>query len=252
MGHVNWSLYAPILVEGALRTLAFTAVSFIAANILGIIVALARQSRWVVFRGTARVYTEIVKNTPLLTGLFIVYFGLTSVNIVLSAFAAGCLSLSIFYAAYLAEIYRGSLLSVGNGQYEGAQAVGLSTAKTLQFVVLPQAARVALPGLGTMLVDMLKATALLVTISGSELMTVGQAITSETFRALEVYLVLGAIYFAMCFPLSQSVAVLEKALTVGRPITLARRQTYRRLVERLGPGMELGVRRAAGATVEKG
>ncbi|QIE48012.1 amino acid ABC transporter permease (plasmid) [Pseudohalocynthiibacter aestuariivivens] len=245
MGGIDWGSYAPRLLDGALRTLSFAAVSFLGANLLGIVVALARQSRWLMLRGVACTYTEIIKNTPILTGLFIVYFGLTSANIVLSAFAAGCLNLSLFYAAYIAEIYRGSLVSVGRGQYEGAQAVGLSTAKTLRFIVLPQAAQVALPGLGTMLVDMLKATALLVTISGAELMTIGQAITSETFRALEVYLVLGAIYFAMCFPLSQATAKLERALSSGTPITFRRRRTYRQIVAKLGSDVEQGVRRAS-------
>lgn len=246
MALLHWGRYAPQLWHGALRTLEFTAVSFAGAILLGIALALARQTRWVVVRGVARAYTELVKNLPLLTGLFIVYFGLTSVGIILDAFLAGCVSLAAFYGAYLAEIFRGSLVSVGRGQYEGAQAVGLSGARTLRCVVLPQAARVALPGVGTMLVDLLKSTALLVTISGAELMTVGQAISSETFAALQVYIVLGLIYFAMCFPLSQAVAHLERTVNAGKPIFPARRRLYRRLVSHLGPTVEQNSRRVAG------
>ncbi len=246
MASVDWGAYAPQLLHGALHTLEFTVVSFVGAVLLGIALALARQSRWIVLRGVARAYTELVKNLPLLTGLFIVYFGLTSVGVILSAFLAGCVSLAAFYGAYLAEIFRGSLVSVGRGQYEGAQAIGLSGWRTLRCVVLPQAARIALPGVGTMLVDLLKSTALLVTISGAELMTVGQAITSETFAALQVYIVLGLIYFLMCFPLSQAVAQLERTVNAGKPIFPARRRLHRRLSVRLGPGVEQGSRRTAG------
>jgi His/Glu/Gln/Arg/opine family amino acid ABC transporter permease subunit len=239
---IDWWSYAPELLDAAVRTLEYTIVSFVGAVILGIAVAVMRGSRWILVRGVARTYTEIVKNLPLLTAIFIVYFGLTSVNIVLDAFTAGCISLLFFYGAYLAEIFRGSLMSVGRGQREAAQAAGLSGGVGMRTVVLPQAIRVALPGAGTMLVDLLKSTSLLVTIAGAELMSVGQAITSETFAALQVYIGLGLIYFALCFPLSQGVAALERLSTGGVPILPSRRRLHRRLQRYLGPDIRRGAR----------
>jgi polar amino acid transport system permease protein len=93
-------------------------------------------------------------------------------------------------------------------------------------VVFPQALRLALPGTNTMLVDMLKSTSLLITITAGELMSVGQSISSQTFEVMEVYLVLAAIYFAMCYPLSQGLLWLERRVRAGAPLSVRR---YRRL-----------------------
>ena len=152
----------------------------------------------------AAVYTEVFKNIPLLAIIFLTYFGLASVGIRLDVFTAGCLSLVVFYAAYLSEIFRVR-------DQRGARAARRRRARRWAWaalgifghVIFPQALRLALPGTNTMLVDLLKSTSLLVTISAAELMTQARLITSATFRALEVYLVIAAIYFALCYPLSQ-------------------------------------------------
>jgi polar amino acid transport system permease protein len=170
---------------------------------------------------------------PLLTPIFVIYFGLSSVGLTLSTFEAGCLSLIAFYSAYLSEIFRGALQGVHRDQREAAEAVGLDGRATLFHVLLPQAARLALPATGTMLVDMVKATSLLVTISGAELMTEGQLITSETFRALEVYLVIGAVYFCLCYPLSMGVSAFERAMRRGTPLGPRRRRLWRLVVRRV-------------------
>ena len=94
-------------------------------------------------------------------------------------------------------------------------------------VVVPQAVRLVLPATTTMLVDMLKSTSLLITISAAELMTVGQLIASTSFRAMEVYLVIGVIYFAMCYPLSQALLWLERRVRAGAPLSVGRRQRLR-------------------------
>jgi ABC-type amino acid transport system permease subunit len=151
----------------------------------------------------AAIYTELFKNVPLLAIIFLMYFGLPSAGVELSIFEAGALSLIVFYAAYLSEIFRGAIGGVHSGQQEAASALGPSRLTTFTHVVLPQALRIALPGTNTMLVDLLKSTSLLVTISAAELMSEGQLVASQTFRALEVYLVIAAIYFALCYPLSQ-------------------------------------------------
>lgn len=170
----------------------------------------------------ARIYTETFKNLPLVTEIFLVYFGLATIGIVLNVFAAGAISLAIFYGAYLSEIFRGGLQGVGRGQREAAQAVGFTPLRAFGLVVLPQATRLALPGMGTMLVDLLKGTSLLTFIGAAELMNEGRTIVSNTFASLEVYIVVGTIYFAMCFPLSHLVLMMERYLHAGKPLSLSR------------------------------
>jgi polar amino acid transport system permease protein len=172
----------------------------------------------------AAIYTELFKNVPLLAIIFLMYFGLPSAGVELSIFEAGALSLIVFYAAYLSEIFRGAIGGVHSGQQEAASALGLSRLTTFTHAVLPQALRIALPGTNTMLVDLLKSTSLLVTISAAELMSEGQLVASQTFRALEVYLVITAIYFALCYPLSQLLLWLERRIHEGVPLTPRRRR----------------------------
>jgi polar amino acid transport system permease protein len=221
---VPWSEYAPALWEDLRRTMAFTVASFAGAAVLGLVLALLRLSRLRVLRLPAAVYTELFKNIPLLAIIFLTYFGLASVGIRLGVFEAGCASLIIFYAAYLSEIFRSAIAGVHGGQQEAAEALGLGRISTFTHVVFPQALRLALPGTNTMLVDLLKSTSLLVTISAAELMSEGRLITSATFRALEVYLVIAAIYFALCYPLSQGLLWLERRIRAGIPLSPARRR----------------------------
>lgn len=234
--HVNWLHYYPELWRGVLRTVAYTLGSFAGAVALGLILALMRRSRSRIARTVSTIYIEALRNTPLLTEIFVVYFGLGSIGLKLSVFASGTISLLAFYAAYLAEIFRGALAAVPPGQMEAGQALGLSEMATLRKIVLPQAARVALPGTATMFVDCLKSTSLLVTIAAAELMTVGQLIAAATFRAMEVYLVIGAIYFLLAFPLSRLLMVLERKIERGDPITPGRRQLRRMVVAGAGLG----------------
>jgi polar amino acid transport system permease protein len=221
---VPWSDYTPALIDGLQRTVAFTVVSFAGAAILGLVVALLRLSPTRLVRLPAAVYTEVFKNVPLLAIIFLTYFGLASVGIRLGVFEAGCLSLIVFYAAYLSEIFRAAISGVHGGQTEAAEALGLGRMSTFTHVIFPQALRLALPGTNTMLVDLLKSTSLLVTISAAELMSEGRLITSATFRALEVYLVIAAIYFALCYPLSQTLLWLERRIRAGVPLLPRRRR----------------------------
>jgi polar amino acid transport system permease protein len=224
--HVDWISWGPTVGNGILRTVEFTVASFAGAVLAGLLLALMRESPVAPLRWLARVYTEIFKNLPLLTEIFLVYFGLASLGFRLSVFEAGCLSLIVFYAAYLSEIFRGGLQGIAAGQREAAHALGLTEREVLGWVVVPQAVRLVLPATTTMLVDMLKSTSLLITITAGELMSVGQSISSQTFEVMEVYLVLAAIYFAMCYPLSQALLWLERRVRAGAPLSPRR---YRRL-----------------------
>jgi polar amino acid transport system permease protein len=225
--NVPWSDYAPDLWHALLKTIEFTAAGFAGAAVLGLAIALMRLSGLLPLRVLASVYTEIFKNVPLLAIIFLTYFGLVSVHVKLGVFEAGTLSLVIFYAAYLSEIFRSAIAGVHGGQREAAEALGLNRRATYLHVILPQALRLALPGTNTMLVDLLKSTSLLVTISAAELMSEGQLIASETFRALEVYIVIALLYFALCYPLSQGLLWFERQIAGGVPLVPRRRRRLR-------------------------
>lgn len=221
---VEWGDYASDLVTALWRTMEYTFLGFVGAVLLGLVLALMRRSHKRVVRIPAAIYTELFRNVPLLAIIFITYFGLASIGVLLDAIVAGALSLVIFYAAYLSEIFRAGLNGVHPGQQEGAQALGMSKMRCFWQVVMPQALRLALPGTATMLVDLLKSTSLLVTIAAGELMSQAQLISSETFRALEVYLVIAAVYFAVCYPLSQLLLLLERKVQAGSPLMPGRRR----------------------------
>lgn len=231
---IDWGAYVSELVHALVRTLEFTVLGFVGAVLLGLVLALLRLGPTRLVRLPAAIYTELFKNVPLLAIVFIIYFGLPSVGLRLDALAAGALSLVIFYAAYLSEIFRAALKGVPSGQQEGAQALGMSRTRTFAQVIMPQALRLALPGTATMGVDLLKSTSLLVTIAAGELMSEGSQISSETFRPMEVYLVIAAIYFAVCYPVSQLLLMLERRVHAGTPLLPARRRRMakaRRLLE---------------------
>jgi polar amino acid transport system permease protein len=225
---IDWSIYRGDLFHALVKTLQYTALGFAGAVVLGLVLALMRQSRLWLIRLPALIYTELFKNIPLLAIIFVTYYGLASRGIRLDALMAGALSLVIFYASYLSEIFRAALGGVPAGQQEGAQALGMSRLGCFRQVIMPQALRLALPGTATMLVDLLKSTSLLVTIAAGELMSQAQLIASETFQALDVYVVIAAIYFAVCYPLSQALLFLERRVRAGTPLMPARRRRVAR------------------------
>jgi polar amino acid transport system permease protein len=227
---VQWSQggYRTMLVHGVEKTLEFMVISFIGAVVLGLVVALMRLSRRRLVRWPAAVYTELFKNVPLLAIIFMTYYGLAYAHVVtLSQFKAGVLSLVVFYAAYLSEIFRSAIGGIHAGQREAAEALGLGKISTFVHVIFPQALRLALPGTNTMLVDLLKSTSLLQVIGAAELMTQAHEIASQTFAAFEVYGVVALIYFALCYPLSQILLFLERRIRAGVPLTPGRRRRFR-------------------------
>lgn len=225
--HIDWPQYLPDLATGIEWTIAFTVVSFVFAAIWGLVLALARGTQIAPLRWLSYGYTELFKNVPIITEIFVVYYGLGEVGITLGTFSAGVVSLVLFYGAYFAEIFRGALQSVPETQKEASAALGFNWFQITRHVVLPQATRVALPGTATMLVDLLKSTSLLITIAAAELMNQAQTIASETFRPMEVYVITGAIYFAMCFPLSRLTLLLEQKMAEGVALSPKRRRLLR-------------------------
>lgn len=217
-------MYWPSLGFAAARTVEFWIGGIVGAVLLGLVLALMKGVRSRVVRTVAVTYTEVFKNVPLLVVIFVVYFGLPSLGVLFSPLVGGTVALIIYYAAYLSEIFRGALEGVPPGQLEASYAAGLSEFATYRRVVLPQATRLALAATGNMIVDLLKGTSLMATIGGAELLTAGQNITSETFRAFQTYVLIGAIYWVLCFPLSRLVVRYEQSLKRGTQWSFRRRR----------------------------
>lgn len=231
---VPWENYVPQVAEALGVTLQYTAASFIGAATIGLLAALARSSKSRILGSIAVLFTEFFKNIPLLVIIFVVYFGMPSIGLKLSVFVSGSLSMVLFYGAYLSEIFRSAIAGVEEGQTEAAQALGMKRVAIAMKVVFPQALRAALPGMNSYLVDLLKSTSLLVTISAGELMSQGQLIAATTFQPLEVYIVVAGLYFVVCYPLSQLLLLLERKVRRGDPIFYSRRRRLRMIREEHG------------------
>ena len=198
-----------------MTTIQLTVVSMALALVAGLALALMRLSRSRPLRFLSGAYIEIIRGTPLLVQLFIIYYGLPQYGIRLEAFAAGVIGLSMNYSAYLAEVYRAGILAIDKGQWEAGGSVGLSRAALLQYIVIPQAARIVIPPIGNYFISMLKDSALVSTISIVELMRAAQLRVAITFRAMDIYLVAALIYFLMSYPCSVLIQYFERRASRG-------------------------------------
>ncbi len=205
----------PYLLEGAVITLELSVLSMGLGLVLGLIVAVARLSRSRILRTIATIYVEVIRGTPLLVQLFIAYYGLPSYGIRLEPFMAGFLTLGIHYGAYLSEVYRAGILSIDKGQWEAAASIGMSRTMVLRDVILPQAVRTILPPVGNYFISMLKDSALASTITVHELLRAGQLRVAITFRAMDIYLMVAAIYLCLSYAFSLVLRRLEEKSSRG-------------------------------------
>ncbi|WP_328394284.1 amino acid ABC transporter permease [Nocardia sp. NBC_00416] len=195
----SWDAFFSILtsrqlLEGAWVTIWLTVVSMILGLILAVLVAAARSSRFIPLRAVSGFYVWLMRGTPLLVQLVIIYTGLPQVGIKLGVIEAALLGLVLNEAAYLSEIVRSGIMSVPAGQTEAARALGMSPAKVFRVVVLPQALRVMIPPLGNSFNGLLKTTTLVSVISVQELLRRTQFLVQVNFRVLEG-LCAAALYF---------------------------------------------------------
>ena len=185
-----------------LGTIPLTAASFVLGLALALVVALMRLSPVRVVSGVARVYISIIRGTPLLLQLFLIYYGLPSVGIRFDPFPAAIIALSLNVGGYAAEVIRAAILSVPKGQWEAASTIGMGYTTTLRKVVLPQATRNAIPPLSNTLISLVKDTSLASTIQVGELMRKAQEVAAPTFQFFELYAVAAAYYWVVCHLLS--------------------------------------------------
>lgn len=201
----NWESileYRHSFVQGWWMTVVLSAVSLVLSFVLGMIVALSRRSRWLVPRYLARVYVETIRGTPLLVQILIFFYVIADAFGLDNRYVAGVLILSIFSGAYISEIIRAGIESVGASQLESAKAVGFTDWQTYRFVVFPQALSRSLPPLAGQFVSLVKDSSLLSIIGISELTLRAQEVNASTYSALESYLPLAAGYWILTLPLS--------------------------------------------------
>jgi polar amino acid transport system permease protein len=201
------------LLQGLAVTFQITAISLVLALAFGLATALMRLSGSLVARLMARVYLELIRNTPLLVQLFFIYFVLSPVFDI-SAFASAVLALSLFEGAYASEIFRAGILSIHRNQWEAAFSLGLGAWRTYRLVILPQAVRHILPPLTSQVVSLVKDSALVSTIAIYDLTMQAQAIVSETYLVFEVWFTVAAVYLAVTLSLSATVTLMGKRLRV--------------------------------------
>jgi len=200
------------LLHGLGITLGITGVSLLLALLFGLLTALMRLSVSPLARLLARGYLELIRHTPLLIQIFIIYFVLAPI-LDIGRFTAAVLALSLFEGAYAAEIIRAGILSIAPGQWEASASLGLSAPQTYRHIILPQALRRMIPPLTSQGISLVKDSALVSTIAIYDLTMEGQQIIAETFLTFEIWFVVAAIYLAVTMTLSLLVKYLEYKLS---------------------------------------
>jgi polar amino acid transport system permease protein len=196
-------------------TILLSLVSFVGGGIVGLMIMFMRTSRSRPLNLLARGYIELFQGTPLLMQLFLAFFGLALLGINVPAWLAAGLTLILWTAAFLAEIWRGCVEAVPKGQWEASASLAMGRIQQMRYVILPQAMRVAVPPTVGFSVQVIKGTALTSIIGFVELTKAGTAVTNATFQPFLVYGLVALIYFALCWPLSKSSQVLERKLNVA-------------------------------------
>ncbi|KWX71092.1 cysteine ABC transporter permease [Paenibacillus riograndensis] len=202
----------PLLKAGVAFTIPLAVVSFILGLLLAIFTALIRLSPWTLPRLIARFYVWIIRGTPFLVQLFIIFFGLPAVGIILDPFIAATIGFTLSVGAYSSEIVRAAILSIHKGQWEAAFSVGMTRGQALRRVILPQAARVSVPPLSNSFISLVKDTSLAATITYVEIFKTAQQITATTYEPLLLYSEAALFYLLFCSVLSVLQNYLEKRL----------------------------------------
>ncbi|PRY65381.1 amino acid ABC transporter membrane protein (PAAT family) [Glaciihabitans tibetensis] len=201
------------LVEGAIRgTIPLALASFALGIVIALGVALMRLSKVRVVSGIARIYVSIIRGTPLLVQLFVIFYGLPSIGLLLDPWPSAIIAFSLNVGGYAAEVIRAAILSVPKGQWEAGHTIGMSRLQTLRRVILPQAARVSVPPLSNTFISLVKDTSLASLILVSELFRQAEEIAAFSQKFMVVYIEAALIYWLICLVLSAGQSVLEKKL----------------------------------------
>ncbi len=187
----------PNLLKGCLVTLEISLASLALGMLIGIVLALFRISSIKPFRVFSAGYIWVVRGTPLLVQLFILYFGLPQLGVELSSMAAGILGIGLNTGAYISEIIRSGIIAIDSGQMEAAESLGMSYPKAMVRIIAPQVARIITPALLNQFIITLKNSSIASLVTITELMRAGNQIIYATFRSFEVYTVVALLYLIM-------------------------------------------------------
>jgi polar amino acid transport system permease protein len=189
--------FLPFIMGGASLTVLVSACSIVLAIILALLGALGRLSSNPISNGVSGFYISLIRGTPLLVQIYIWYLGLPRLGVILDPVIAGILALGVNYGAYMTEIFRAGIQAIGKGQYEAAQALGMSGAQTFRRIVLPQAFRIVIPPIGNEFIAMMKDSSLVSVMAVWELTFRAEKIGRQNFRNLETFLIAAAFYWIL-------------------------------------------------------
>jgi len=196
-------------------TIALSLIAIIGGAIAGFAITILRVLPIRVFNYLAGAYIQFIQGTPLLMQLFIAFFGLALFGIDVSAWLAAAVALIAWTGAFLGEIWRGCIQAIPKTQWESSASLGLGFVHQLRYVILPQAFKIAIPPTVGFLVQVIKGTSLASVIGFIELTRAGTALNNVTFRPFFVFLIIGMIYFSLCYPLSVYSQRMERKLNVA-------------------------------------
>jgi polar amino acid transport system permease protein len=208
-----WSIL-PKLLEGMVVTLELTIIAITMGALLGILIALGRVYSSKLIYIFCTFFVEIFRGTPLLTQLFILYFGLPSVGVMLSPFTAAVIGMGLNSAAYQAEYFRGAIQSVKEEQLIAAYSLGMKQVQAIRYVVLPQMLRLVIPSWSNELIYLLKYTSMAYMIQAPEIISQGRLISSRNFRTFEVFIVITVIYLVVVLILSKFLDLMESKFRI--------------------------------------
>ena len=211
--HWNWASvyeYRLKFVQGWIATVLISLAALALSTCLGLVFALTQRSRWLALRYLSKIYIEVVRGTPLLVQILIFFYVVADAFHVSNRYLVGILTLAFFSGAYISEIIRAGIESVGKSQLESAKAIGLTRAQTYRYVIFPQALRQILPPLAGQFVSLIKDSSLLSIISISEFTLNAREVNSNTFSTLESYIPLAIGYLVLTLPVSLWTRHLEK------------------------------------------
>lgn len=216
MGNLDFTImepYIPILLEGVKWTIYLTLSAVGIGIILGLIAALMKMSHIKIIHFLAVAYIEIIRGTPMLVQIFLIYFGLPQlIGYNIPAFPAAICALGINSGAYVAEIIRAGIQAVDIGQTEAANSLGMNSIMTMRYIIIPQAVKNILPALVNEFITLIKDSSIVSVIGLEELMRKSDIIRSITYRAFEPLITIAVIYFIMTFTLSKFMGRIERRL----------------------------------------
>lgn len=212
----GWQLFLesfwPIVWGGVSGTIPLALASFAIGLVLALGVALARLSKHRVLSGVARFYISVIRGTPLLVQLFVIFYGLPAIGLVIDPWPSAIIAFSLNVGGYAAEVIRAAILSVPKGQWEAGYTIGMSSSTTLRRIILPQAARVSVPPLSNTFISLVKDTSLASLILVTELFRVAQQIAAFSQEFMLLYLEAALVYWLFCLVLASGQGIIERRL----------------------------------------